>query len=185
MIINRTNIKALLGISTSTYDGKIDLSLPIILSDISDYCKRYFIAKELTFDIYEQGTLIFETTKVTHNSDIEFIVGDWFRVFGSKYNDGLYQVKSISGKELTIETSQSFRSETIISYLALVAFPNSFLQIVADYTNKSIINPNNVSKEKIDEVEYTYFKQSDISSFLSGNSSLNKYRLLYKEVFPW
>ena len=186
MLINTTNIKAMAGISVSTYDARIALLIPQVLSDLQAYCRNDFIMDGNYGYVYDGGTLVFTTTTITHDTDMTFAVGDFIMIYNSEYNNGMYQVKSIDGLELTIETSKTMRAETVTSgYIALIQFPDSFLNIMADYVNGTLVNDKNLKKEEIDDLKLEYFNGYDSRAFINQNSSvLKEFRQLYYKSIP-
>lgn len=174
--INLANIKALLNITLPDYDTRIQSLILPTITKLCDYCNDDFIAKNRTERIYESTTLTINKT-ITQTSTIPFKEHDFFRISGTTYNDGLYQIKSIVGNVITTTSGNKLRTETTTAYIALVEFPQPFLEVISNYMMNNIINSSNVSKEKIGDVEVTYGTTS--TGFGSDNSILNQYRNVY------
>lgn len=184
MIINKANIKTLLGISVSTYDTQIDAIYPILLDQICSYCNNDFVKINwANYPVHRQCDLTTTSTTITTTTDVSlFVVGDFIRLYGTEYNDGLYQIKTNTGGVITIETAKTLRPETGSGYIALIDFPNEFLNVIAKYIDTTIVNDSNVKREKVPDYEVEYFTPNDTSSYINKNSSiLNVYRKVYKD----
>jgi len=188
LTINKTNIKTQLNISVSTYDDRIDMTIPQILSLICSELKNDFIAQGYSGRIYDSGDLVFTTTTITYDTDeidITLSAGDFIRIYGTDYNDGLYQINSINSGVITIETSKSMKAEEVSGYIALVRFPDEFLSLIADYIDQTIVQDSNIKKEKIDDVEIEYFNSMTLKDFFAQNSAklYNYRRAFYEELY--
>lgn len=177
MLINKTSIKSRLGISTTTYDNKIELLIPSIIKKVCQYCNHEFIFKNKVMGfVYDLTSMVFTTTTITLTTDLPLIAGDFIKIYGSVYNDDIYQVKTYTGGVITVETSKTMRPETKQScYIALVSFPDDIFEVVAKAIDRLAIKELNVTKESIDDYSVDFKDYSDILS------ELNNYRKVFSE----
>lgn len=185
MIINKTNIKLLLGESTSTYDTRIDMTIPSILDQIVEYCKNDFLKYNNYSNefLYDDCSMVITSNTITLTTDLPLSEGDFIRLYGTAYNDGLYQIKSYSNGVISIEVIKTLRAETVTSgYIALVEFPTEFIGVIAKHMKETMQNEGNVKREKLDDGECEYFIPNDGADITKNNPSLfNKYRKVFKE----
>jgi len=184
MIINKTNIKTLAGISVSTYDSKIDLLISSYLDQICEYCNNDFIARNINGRIYQYLSSSITATTITLTTTLTLKAGDFIRLYNTDYNDGMYQIKTFTNGVITIESAKVMNIETVSNMMiALVELPISFINILISLIKAQTIYDSNISSEKLKDVaEYTYFNRgsNDIRSY---SNELGKYRLLYKQSY--
>lgn len=181
MILNKENIKIINGITTTEYDNIIDLLIPQLLEGMSFYCNNDFLYYSAGLYIYDDTDLVIDSTTITLDTDLPLIVGDFIRLYGTVYNDSLYQVKSFEGGIITIETSKTMRTETISSaIIAMVKFPNDFLNIISGYIKSNVVNDGNVIKEKIHDTEIQYAGLYSNKDFIQQNKV---FMLPYRKAF--
>jgi len=153
--------------------------MPIVVNAICNYCNNDFIMRTINGYVTDNVSMVFSTNTIVMTTTIPVIVGDYIRVYGSAYNDSLYKIIEIDGT--TYKIDKLLRSETANCTLALVELPVQFTVIISNYITSIMNNTDNVSYEKVDEVEYRYFKSGQ-NAFLTQNSSiLNQYRRLYAD----
>jgi len=185
MIINKTNIKKLLGESSSTFDNSIDMLIPSLIDSIINYCNNDFIMKSNYNNtyVYDSVSMIFTSTTITVATSIPITTGDFIRIQGTCYNDGIYQVNAYHEGVITIESVKTMRVESIDkAYIAIMDLPSELIHVISDHIKANIINDNDIQREKIDDVEYTYFASNASIDITSNNATiLNKYRKVYKE----
>lgn len=178
MIINKTNIKALLGITASTYDTRIDMHIPILVKKLVEHCKRHFVKRGTDGFVYDDCDMVFTTTTCSLETDIPLSNGDFISIMNTNYNNDIFQVNSYESNILTIETVKTFKAEEITgAIIALLDLPETFISVIAGYVSNFIIKgKDNIVNEKIDDYSVT-FKASDIDSWITSNGSiLNNYR---------
>lgn len=185
MIINKANIKTLLGITSTAYDTKIDACIPIVMDNIIESCNNPFLFKNINGYVYNNASMTFTSTTLTLNThDISLDVGDWFRIHGSLYNDGIYQIKTIVGEVITIETSKNFRVETLRNgIIALMDIPSNLINVFCDYVNDEFVNVKHkgVVTEKIDDYSIQYGNRHIADYITRNNYILCNYRNTYKD----
>lgn len=185
MVINLTNIKLLLGESSNSYDTRISMSIPSILDSITEYCKNDFLkynnyTKQY---LYDTCNMTITSNTITLDTHLPLAEGDFFRLYGTSYNDGMYQIKSYANGVINIEVTKTLRSEVVTSgYIALVEFPSEFTNVIAEHLKNTMQNEGNVKRESIDDGEYEYFAKVDGANIISSNASVfSKYRKVFKE----
>lgn len=182
MYINKTNIKTSLGISGTDYDTRIDNIIPQVLNAICNECKNDFLLRGKYGYVYEHDELEITATTITIDTsvvDYPISAGDFIRIYDSEYNDGMYQVNSIESGVITIESVKTLKIETTSCFIALVQFPEEFLQLIADYVNKYIINEINVKSERIDDTQITYMSPDEY--IRTQSKILDNYRKVFAD----
>lgn len=191
MIINKENIKTLSGITTTDYDSQIDLLISQIMDSITQYCNNDFLYYSNSEYIYDNESMTIDSTTITINTDLPLLAGDFIRLYGTSYNDGLYQVKTFESGVITIETAKTLRAETIASaIIAMVKFPDIFINIMSEYVKSNVVKDGQVVKEKIHDTEIQYAGSYSNNDFVIQNKVyLMPYRKAYREnmedIFGW
>ena len=115
MIATKTEIKAFLSITSTSQDSLIDRLIPVIESDIREYCHNDFRDE----NVYMQSSDISFTRNTTSADtitydgtgdgfiDSQFKAGQTVRVQGSYNNDGFFEVESVSSTTLTMYSTTS------------------------------------------------------------------------------
>jgi hypothetical protein len=173
----------MLGITSTTYDTRIDNIIPIILERLSKVCNRFFIYENSEGRLYDDCDMVISTTTITLNTDIPFQAGDFFRLFQTDYNNGLYQIKTVENGVITIETSKVLRVENVShGIIALIDFPSEFIDVVSDYVTKQYVRGDKIglSREKVDDYEANF---KDIDLVIDNRSIINNYKYTYLERF--
>lgn len=184
MSINKTNIKKILSITENTYNDNIDILIPILLESICNYCKNDFIAYNYNGYIYESLYMSIEDYSIELDTSIPLKIGDFIRLYGTEYNDGLYQIKNYSDSIITIDSTKILRDESINAFISLVEFPYSFNNIIAQNLKNNIVKDGNIKIESIDDVRVEYFVPYDENTFINQNKLiLNNYRNVFRKTF--
>lgn len=185
MKINTTNIKSMLGITSTDYDTKIENLIPQLLDSICEYCRNDFILKGNSGFVYDNVDMTIDETTITLTTDLPIKAYDFIRLYNTDYNNGMYQVAEYESGIITIDSTKEMVDESTIAIVALVKFPSEFLQMIANYIDSNVVNTNtgNVKIEEIDDTKVEYFDNSknassDIAS--TNFTTLNKYRKLIK-----
>ena len=189
-MINKANIKTLLGITNTDSDAKIDLLLPQLIQSIIDYCNNEFIFKTIDGYVFDNVEMTINSTTVSMNTSIPIVDFDFIKLHNTGYNDGVYQVLDstpldstplVLGSTYTLD--RALRPEISNSTVYLINFPNQFLQIIAQGISSNLnLENSNIKREKLDDAEYEYFGATDLESMISDNSSiLNNFRKIYKK----
>lgn len=131
MIITLAQVKSILQIATAdiSYDTLITSLIPEIQKDIVNYCNNSFLNRDIQ---YYGNTIAFTSTTII-DSENGFLAALFFngmdvKVFGSKLNDGIFEIKTVAANTLTIETAitqcQPTRVEVAenLIYLTMVDF---------------------------------------------------------------
>lgn len=129
MIITLATVKSILQISDTSYDVLIAELIPEIQKDIVNYCNNSFLNRYVQ---YYGSTIAFTSTTITDSEsgfvDALFFNGMDVKVFGSKLNDGIFEIKTVAAGALTTETTitqcQPTRVEAAknLVYLTMVDF---------------------------------------------------------------
>ena len=160
-------------------EDTMDILMPVAVNAICAYCNNDFVMRNNNGYVTESVSMVFSGNTIIMTTTLPIISGDYIRVYGSLYNDGLYKIIGIDGTAYRIDKIS--RTETVICTLALVKLPVQFTSIISAYITSIMNNTDNISSEQVDDVEYTYFK-SGHNAFLSQNSGLlNQYRNLYPD----
>lgn len=145
MWITRTNIKDILGITSTTYDTRIDTLIPYMKSWVIDYLNNSFEVKRVyPVDYYDErfnhkeiiylftNTISFvASTRKIVDSDSNFINAGFkdnydIRVQDSQYNDGIFGISTVAAGEITLATGEVLTDENsgYYTYLTLIKFPD-------------------------------------------------------------
>lgn len=184
MKILRDNIKTMLKITDDTYDQTIDITIMQTLNQICSYCNNDFIRVNWSNGyVYKYCDMTISDDTITTTTDISiFETGDYIRLYGTDYNDGLYLVEYNTNGTMIL--NGKLKTETIKGYIALVDFPTQFLTIVAEHIKSNTVNDGSIKSEKVDDVTIEYNKPNNSSDFITNNASiLNNYRKVYKDNF--
>ena len=144
MIATLAEIKVLLQITDTAKDALITALIPILESDIFDYCKSTFSHNAIDSDgnDYIGGTTISFTALTSavsdSDSDMPFIAGQKVYIEGSKFNDGFKSL--LSGSVGSFVTNEAIENETAGNDIKIkvVILPASFKSIMADYVDFKI-----------------------------------------------
>jgi hypothetical protein len=185
MKITRNNIKQLLGITETTYDTQIEMLIPQLLDTICEYCKNDFLLYGRNGYVYDNKTMVATANTITLSTSIPLAAGDFIRLYGTNYNDGLYQIYSYSSGFIIIESTKELKPETITSgYIALIEFPSNLLNVICDYVRNNVMRDGTVKFEEIDDVRTDYFVPFNSDVFLTNNAaSLNCHRKVFRQSF--
>jgi len=188
MIITAAEVKSLLQISGSAYDSFIDAMIPVVQDFVIQYTNNYF--EILTDSVYrDTNTLSFVTgspAKINDSQnkfvDMGFVAGIHIRVNGSKFNDGIYKVDSVSARTLTLSSDDSLTNESedseVVIKITVVQFPKGIQLPVAQLIgyNFEKRNMKGVQSERLGDHSISYQSGGGYpKSLLEG---LNQYRNL-------
>ncbi|WP_448509295.1 phage head-tail connector protein [Immundisolibacter sp.] len=133
-IITLSDVKTIFQITENTQDDLINYLIPIVQETVFEYTKNYF----LNLEIQKAGNTIGFTTSTITNSmldfiDYHFVAGD-YKIFGSKLNDGVYEVKTVEAGILTM-SGNVFKPEAAENDIIItkVDYPISIKYDVASY----------------------------------------------------
>jgi hypothetical protein len=144
MIATLSEIKVLLQITDSIKDALITELIPILESDIFDFCNSNFDYSAYKADgkVYAGGNTVSFTssTKTITDSvnDMPFLAGQNIYVSGSRFNDGFKSI--LTGGTGSIVVNETLFDETAFNDVSikLVKVPESFKSILADYIDFKI-----------------------------------------------
>lgn len=188
MIITRTEAKALLNITASTYDSFIDMQIPLVEQTICDYCNNDFVDK--VFDWFSSSAIVF--TSSTNSIDLEdignkkLIANDTIRIYKSLRNNGSLTIDTVNTDSLIINNINTIidENENEGVYITRIDYPKP-LKLTASKMIEFLIagitedKTPGAKSEKIDDYQITY--EDDYQGFpMSVMRALNVYRHPYK-----
>ncbi len=184
-IATRTEVKTLLQITDTTKDTIIDALLPVITSEIIDYCGSHFDYPALQIDGDEYlGGITISVTALTKtiadsDNDMPFSAGQNIYISGSRFIDGHYTIATAGTGSIT--TVEDLVDETVGADISirLVKFPAALKLIFAEYISTKINNREiGVSNENISgAIGTSYFE--DGAGMPSGiKKALAKYKVI-------
>lgn len=201
MIATLTEIKALLGMTVTTYDTQIKANIPIIEQAISDYCNNDFLDVKQSYRlgyilaVYTyKSTLSFVTSTNSINDSssglagLNFKAGDSVRIYNSIHNDQIFTIKTVAAGSIVFEDVDTVRDEAAGSsiLMARLLWPKTLKSIVADMVKFKInrkINPA-VKSESIDDYSYTNIDEFTHGFPKSLMQSCNTFRCLIRKSVP-
>ena len=182
-IITTAEVKSFLGITSTTYDTRIDSLIEPVLFDVFDYTNNYFHNNAVRirgqiFTFSTTGTIVVDGTNF---STYSFASGDEIHVVDSVRNDGLFTASSVSSATITVSTENTVLSETEESNVTIVKMdvPKSLKPIIASMIWFRIDKPyGTVVSESLGDYSVTYAQYGSAGGEYpnSINRSLNKYR---------
>lgn len=194
MIASRTEIKAILQITSTTNDDLIDRFIPIVESDIREHCNNNFVDDEVYLQSSEISFTHNSTSADTINlanatngfSYAQFKDGQTVFVLGSYNNDGFFEVETVSSAALTLYTSTSrpyfdpLVTEDKDVYVSIfkVLYPNALKLVMADMVNYKLSKQDHgVLSETVSRYSVTYNRQDTVDGYpKSLMAGLNKWR---------
>lgn len=201
MIATLTEIKALLGITVSTYDTQIKAIIPIVENAISDYCNNDFLDVKQSYKlgyilaVYTyKATLSFVASTNSINDSgsgltgLNFKIGDSVRVYNSIHNDQIFTIKTVAAGSIVFEDIDTVVNESAGSsiLMARLFWPKTLKSVVADMIKFKInkkINPA-VKSESIDDYSYTNIDEFTHGFPKSLMQSCNTFRCLIRKSIP-
>lgn len=201
MIATLAEIKALLGISASTYDTQIKSNIPIIEQAICDYCNNDFIDVKQSYRlgyilaVYTyKATLSFVTSTNSVNDSssslagLNFKAGDSVRIYNSIHNDQIFTIKTVSAGSIVFEDIDIVSTEAAGSNILMtrLLWPKPLKNIVADMVKFKLNKKLNsaVKSESIDDYSYTNIDEYTHGFPKTLMQSCNTYRCLIKKSVP-
>lgn len=198
MIATLSEIKTLLGITTSASDTRINAYIPTIEQDICEICNNDFlditntsyIGKHLTVYTYK-STLSFSSTDNSINDseskflDNNFKIGDSVRIYFTKHNNQIFTIKTVVAGKVVFEDIDTVVTETSSSQssfmMVRLAWPRPLKKIVADMI-KFCISKNDMSLKSENFGNYSY---TNTDKFINGYpenivQKLYRYRSILK-----
>jgi hypothetical protein len=182
MIISRNEVKTLLQITDATKDDLIDALIPILQDDILAYLNNNFkvpLYRENISISFDEAT---NEIRDSENGFTEAKFSDAIHVIveGSKRNDGIYYVNTVTAGVLTIGSGKAVVDEAAGEYICVtkIMFPDALKlavsRMIAGAVEKASMN--GIKSESIGDYSITYLADSDNDFRLSVLKSLNQYR---------
>lgn len=163
VLTNSSRVKTLNGITSTEYDAYIELTIPMIIDDIKNYCKntfaqkgRYVYDSNMSFSSANSEVI---PSSTSDNFQEEFIAGDTIYILGSNFNDGFYSLGTVNTTSLVVNESFVTESTNVNTIIYRVDFPSDIEKIAADMIgyNISMLGSNRgVNSERIGDYSITY-----------------------------
>jgi len=196
MIFTLDEAKALINVTALTQDDQIQRLMPVIESDIQEYCNNSFINKRVYLMSGEISFTHNSTSGDTINLDIganedgfveaQFKAGQTVRVMGSYNNDNIFEIESVSSTALTLYdlaqkpyTNQLVtEDEDVFVYVGKVEYPNALKNVAAQMLNYKLSSHDyGVHSETVSRYSVTY-NTDYAGGYPKGlMSALNKWRV--------
>ena len=197
MIASKTEIKAILAMTSTTQDDLIDRLIPVIDDDIRQYCNNafrdsnvYISSGEISFTHNSTAADVISLDIGTGEdgfAEAQFKDGQTVQVLGSYNNDGFFEVESVASTSLTLYSSTSrpyydelvTEDEDVLVTIAKVQYPKALQMVAAQMVNYRLANRDyGVKSETVSRYSVTYTGAVEMSggypkSLMSG---LNKWR---------
>jgi len=179
MIATRTEIKALLAMTSSAQDDLINRLIPIIEDDIREICNNgfrdegvYFQSSDITFtrNSTSADVLTFDGSGTDGFLSSNFKNGQTIQVQGSYNNDGWHEVETVSSTALTMYTStnrpyfQEMVTEDEELYIVInkVLYPRALKSVMAQMVRYKLKNYDyNVKSERVSRYSVEYAIDQD------------------------
>ena len=126
MIASLAKVKAILGITDTAQDTRINALIPLVENDIVEYCNNSFRNP----NIYYSGSITIGATGSTYSltcadggmDDLSWVANDYIDIEGSTRNDGFKTIATIA--DTVITTAEPLIAETAKAItIWLVQFP--------------------------------------------------------------
>lgn len=141
-----------------------------ILSEINNYFYKF----------YETGEYEIKNNTIVVKGD--YLEGQYIRIEGSTLNDGIYKIKTVADKTLTIETQTLIdeRFEGVISSLAIPKQLIKLLPKIEKYETENKISP--ITSESFGVYSYTLATDSNGKSIGWEQAFANELKL-YRKMY--
>jgi len=167
-IATTAEVKALLGITATTWDTLFGLWAKIVKDDILEICNDYFRDELITM---EANTIAFlensPSADTITDSDSAFVTtgflnGHDILIEGSLYNDGVYQIGTVAAGTLTLETDEGLNDEEAGEYVTITR----------------IKWPRRIQKPY---AQMLWWNIKNIKTFGADNQSLSRHSITYEK----
>lgn len=127
MIATLAEIKALLGITDTTYDTRITALIPMVEIDLLEECNNTFTNWSISFG----GLCTITTAGGSYRincadgkmDEADFATGDWIWLSGSTRNDEYYSIKSIDADYIEVNEALTAQADESSMSLMLINIP--------------------------------------------------------------
>jgi hypothetical protein len=168
MITTRTAVKALLGITDTSKDTRIDALLPQVEADLIGECNKDFLtavsfAGNITPTAAAGSVYSFDCADGGMD-DVFFTVGDVVKLQGSMQNEWYFTIAAIADAKITV-TEQVFAEAE--GYMALVKaqFPREFPLLVAKMVAFQLSTSGKPGMESEKILDYSYTRKASSGSY--------------------
>lgn len=195
MIATKAEIKRLLNITSMTQEEQIDQLIPVIESDIREYCNNgfrdtniYLSSGEISFT-HNAGSADTINLDIGTNEagfvDAQFKAGQTVQVQGSYNNNNFFEIETVSSTALTLYTAANkpyfpvlvTEDEDVLVLINKVEYPSALKNVVAQMMNYKLTNRDyGVSAETVARYSVTYNMDFANGYPKSIMTSLNRWR---------
>ena len=194
-IITLDEVKDILNIDGSSYDGDIDRLIPFVQDDVVEYCNNYFqdgyvYREAVTYISFVRGTTG-DSGDVIKDDDSKFLEkgflsGMDITVEGGGANVGVHHVKTAAAGQLTLDSTGELISQDPDDTqdnnwigeikISRIKWPRAIKLPVAQMVNYLIEHPqpSDIKSESIDDYSVTYIGSNTYPQRVADG--LRKYR---------
>lgn len=192
MIATLGEVKALLGITDTTYDTLIAAWLPIVEDDIIEYCNNSFIDQDISFtgDITQTVTGSVYTLDCADGGIVASHItsGDIIYLEGSDRNDGYYTTTALTDTKITVTEPIKAHAEAELT-VYLVKFPTALQIYLSRMISYMIHHANDagITSESIGNYSYARSVISDAgypADVMCGLRKWRNIRCTYGSIIP-
>jgi hypothetical protein len=137
MIATLTEVKTILGITTTDKDVHFTGLMPVVQDDIIQYLNNYFL-----IDVYyDSRTISFSASSILDSANgfiSNGLINGNVYVSGTRYNNGLYTVSNVTAGTLTVGETLITESAGDKVRITVVQFPQSLKKAFADMLSWSV-----------------------------------------------
>jgi len=204
LIATLTEIKALLGITATTYDTQIKSYIPVVEEAICGHCRNDFV--DYKANVYtgineivvyaSKATLSFvKSTNSMNDSDsglagLNFKAGDSVRVYNSIHNDQIFTIKTVAAGSIVFEDVDTVNDEAAGTSILVVrlAWPKDLKDVVANMIKFKLDKKVNMALKSETFNDYSY-TTADQKEYINGYprsimAGLKNYKCMIKKSFP-
>lgn len=114
MVVDRTELKNIVGHTEDDHDQEIDVLIPIVQEDLCDWLDNYFPDPLITYTASELSFVSGDPDTITDNQSEfvkkRFAAGQDIAIAGNHPNEGIYQLDGVAAGTLTLSTSNELVS---------------------------------------------------------------------------
>jgi hypothetical protein len=140
-----------------------------MLAEILEYLQNYFV--------YNYETIASIGTKLTLTGD--YVVGQYINIDGSRLNDGVYEIESIDGTEITLTVDLLAEETNCIVYGLKI--PKTIIDLSAKIATYNTNSTQGLTSESQGSRSVSYKDGSTWTDVFKG--SLTPYRRIYSDKY--
>lgn len=189
MIATLAEIKTLLGITDTSKDTLITMLLPIVENEIHNQCNYHFIKNDETVNVETANITFDESTKKitdTGNGFEDFKSDMTIKIFGSLYNNGIFQIDEVAEDYSYITVNETVVTEDSGNSIKIyrVLYPDELKLIQSSMINYKITKGKpGISSETFSKYSVSYDTASTFNYPASIIRALSKFTRVYKKEY--